>query len=161
VALGSAYALRRGDAATLREIGLDLAELQAMTPRQQRVALLNATLGAASHPDDVALRRAADQFLKLVLTAETVPEPIDLLRDFVALYIHSVGLVEIGKQLTEGVIDQALAVRREREIRDWIRARLRRETFGVEGPIVSYQQFRQTAARLAETAFTILRAGAA
>lgn len=160
VALGSAYALRRGDPAALRELGLDLGELRAMSPRQQRMALLNATIGATSHPDDVALRRAADQFLKVVLTAESEPEPIDLLRDFVAAYINSLGLVELGKELAKGTIDQAVAVQREREIRDWTRVRLRRESFGIEGPVVSFEDFQKTAARLAATAFSILRGGA-
>jgi hypothetical protein len=162
LALGSAYALRRGDAAALGELGLNLGELQAMSPRQQRMALLNATIGAASHPDDVALRRAADEFLKQVLTADTTePEPIGLIRDFVASYIFNVSLVEIAKQLDEGQIDQAEALLREREIRDWTRARLRREDFGIDGPLVSLRDFQQTAARLAATALTILQAGGA
>jgi hypothetical protein len=160
LALGSAYALRRGDAAALRELGLNLGELQAMSPRQQRIALLNATVGAASHPDDVALRRAADQFLKHVLTADAEPEPVELIRDFVASYIHNVGLVEVTRQLDEGEIDQVAALQKEREVRDWTRARLRRENFGIEGPIVSLRDFQQTAARLAATALTILRAEA-
>jgi hypothetical protein len=157
LALGSAYALRRGDANALRQLGLDLGELQAMSPRQQRIALLNATVGAASHPDDVALRRAADEFLKQVLTAASEPEPAELIRDFVASYIFNVGLVEITKQLDEGNIDQVLALEKEREIRDWTRVRLRREDFGIQGAIVSLRDFQQTAARLASTALTILR----
>lgn len=158
LALGSAYALRRGDATALRQLGLDLGELQAMSPRQQRIALLNATVGAASHPDDVALRRAADEFLKQVLTAASEPAPAELIRDFVASYIFNVGLVEITKQLDQGNIDQVVALEKEREIRDWTRVRLRREDFGIQGAIVSLRDFQQTAARLVSTALTILRA---
>lgn len=158
LALGSAYALRQGNAAALRQLGLNLGELQAMSPRQQRIALLNATVGAASHPDDVALRRAADEFLKEILTAASEPEPVDLLRDFVAAYIFNVGLVEISKQLDDGAIDQAVAVQKEGEIRDWTRARLRSEDFGIRAAVVSLQDFQRTAGRLASTALTILRA---
>jgi hypothetical protein len=158
LALGSAYALRRGDATALSQLGLNLGELQAMSPRQQRIALLNATVGAASHPDDVALRRAADEFLKQVLTAASEPEPADMIRDFVASYIFNVGLVEITKQLDDGNIDQTVALEKEREIRDWTRVRLRREDFGIQGAIVSLRDFQQTAGRLAATALMILRA---
>lgn len=157
LALGAAYALRRGDAAALGELGLDLTALEAMSPREQRLALLNATLGDANHPDEFALRRAADEFLKAILTSESVPEPVDLLRDFIARLIHNLGIVELMRQIDDGVVDAPAAAKKEKNIGAWITTRLRRETFKIQGSLVSLSEFQATAARLSATALTILR----
>lgn len=159
LALGAGYALRRGDAAALSELGLDMAALQGMSPREQRLALLNATLGDANHPDEFALRRAADEFLKEILISELVPDPVDLLRDFVAKLIHSLGVVELMRQLDEGAVDAQAAAKKEKRIAAWIKARLRKESFNVEGTLVSLREFQRTAAKLSATALTILRGG--
>jgi hypothetical protein len=159
LALGAGYALRRGDAAALGELGLDLAALEAMSPREQRLALHNATLGDASHPDEFALRRAADEFLKEILTSEPVPDPVELLRDFIAKLIHSLGVVELMRQLDDGAVDAQAAAKKEKRIAAWIKARLRKESFSVEGSLVSLREFQRTAAKLSATALTILRGG--
>jgi len=159
VAIGAAYALRRGDAAALADVGLDLAELQAMSPRAQRMALLDAILGQPDHPDDVAVRRAADEQLRELLTTspDGDPDPLDLLRGFVGKLIHRVAVVELVDQLDRGATDQAAALRKERRIGEWIRARLRRERFGATGALVALADFQRVAARLLATALSILR----
>jgi hypothetical protein len=159
VAIGAAYALRRGDAAALAEVGLNLAELQAMSPRTQRMALLNAILGQPDHPDDVAVRRAADEQLRELLTTspDGDPDPLDLLRGFVGKLIHQVAVVELVDQLDRGAADQTAALRKERRIGEWIRARLRRERFGATGALVALVDFQRVAARLLATSLSILR----
>lgn len=159
VAIGAGYALRRGDAAALGELGLDLAALQAMSPREQRLALLNATLGDANHPDEFALRRAADEFLKEILTGNPVPDPVELLRDFIAKLIHNLGVVELMRQIDGGAVDAQAAAKKEKRIAAWVKARLRKESFSVEGTLVSLREFQRTAANLSATALTILRGG--
>lgn len=157
-ALAAGYALRRGDRAALGELGLDLDQLQVMSPRQQRLALLNATIGDATHPDDVAVRRAADEFLKQILT-ENPPTALDAVRGFVAALILRLGMVELKRQLDSGDIDPATASLKEKTIQDWIQARLRSEDFGLNGAIIAIADFQRTAATLAATALEILRAG--
>jgi hypothetical protein len=159
VAIGAAYALRRGDAAALAEVGLNLAELQAISPRAQRMALLNAILGQPDHPDDVAVRRAADEQLRELLTTspDGEPDPLDLLRGFVGKLIHRVAVVELVDQLDRGAADQTAALRKERRIGEWIRTRLRRERFGATGTLVALADFQRVAARLLATALSILR----
>jgi hypothetical protein len=162
VAIGAAYALRRGDAAALADVGLNLAELQAMSPRAQRMALLDAILGQPNHPDDVAARRAADEQLREILTAApspAAPDPLDLLRGFVAKLIHQVAIVELVGQLDQGAADQTAALRKERRLGEWIRARLPRERFGARGVLVTLADFQRVAARLLATALSILRGG--
>jgi hypothetical protein len=159
VAIGAAYALRRADAAALADVGLNLAELQAMSPRAQRMALLDAILGQPDHPDDVAVRRAADEQLRELLTTspDGDPDPLDLLRGFVSKLIHQVAIVELVDQLDRGAADQTAALRKERRIGEWIRARLRRERFGTTGALVALADFQRVAARLLATALSILR----
>jgi hypothetical protein len=159
VAIGAAYALRRGDAASLAEVGLDLAELRAMSPRAQRMALLNAILGQPDHPDDVAVRRAADEQLREILTTtpDGDPDPLDLLRGFIGKLIYRVAVVELVDQLDRGAADQTSALRKERRIGEWIRARLRGERFGVTGALIALADFQRVAARLLATALSILR----
>jgi hypothetical protein len=128
-----------------------------MTPRQQRDALLNATIGEPGHPDDYALRRAANDFLKQVLTDETT-DALSVLRDFVGAYLNNIALVELMQQLNDGRVDAKEAVNKEREIKAWVIARLRKEQFKAEGGLIQIEQFRQTAARLVQAAVKILRA---
>ncbi len=159
VAIGAAYALRRGDVAALADVGLNLAELQAMSPRAQRMALLDAILGAPNHPDDVAARRAADEQLREILTAPSGadPDPLDLVRGFVGKLIHQVAVVELVDQLDRSAADPAAALRKERRLGEWIRARLARERFGATGALVALADFQRIAARLLATALSILR----
>jgi hypothetical protein len=161
VAIGAAYALRRGDAAALADVGLNLAELQAMSPRAQRMALLDAILGQPNHPDDVAVRRAADEQLREILTSPSGddPDPLDLLRGFVSRLLHQVAVVELVDQLDRGAADPAVALRKERRLGEWIRARLARERFGATGALVALADFQRIAARLLATALSILRSG--
>jgi hypothetical protein len=161
VAIGAAYALRRGDAAALADVGLHLAELQAMSPRAQRMALLDAILGQPNHPDDVAVRRAADEQLREILTSPSGddPDPLDLLRGFLGKLIHQIAVVELVGQLDRGAADPAVALRKERRLGEWIRARLAREQFGAAGALVALADFQRIAARLLATALSILRSG--
>lgn len=94
-AIGGAYALRSGDAAGLRELGLDLGQLSQLSPRLQLAKIIDATIGEAGHPDDYALKRATIEHLKTVLLAETPPPPEVSIRNFVAEWIFQQSLVEL------------------------------------------------------------------
>lgn len=157
LAIGAAYALHTGDREALADVGLSLDELNAMTPREQRLTLLDAVLGDAAHPDDVALRQAADEFLKSVLS-DRPPTPLDAIRRFVAVLIYRLGMVELKRQLKEEGIDSRYAARTEAMIREWIDARLAREDFRVRGRLVRLRDFQRVATRLMKAAISILQA---
>ena len=157
LAIGAAYALKRGDEATLRELGLDLGELRNMSVRQQRLTLLDAILGDAGHPDEVALRQAADEFLKSVLT-DAPPTALDALRRYVGSLIYRVGMIELKGQRLSEQVDAQRCADAEVMLKDWIEQRLGREDFGIRGEIVELSQFQRVAIRLVKAGITILKA---
>lgn len=154
--LAAGYALQGKDQAELAKIGLRLDELQAMRPRQQRLVLLNAIIGDTTHPDDVALRKAADEFLKKILT-DTPPTPLDAIRDFVVFLIVGLSMVEVKSQLDSGAVDIAEAIKKEKSVKEWIIARLSKEDFGLSNITIGIAEFQQITARLMATALEILK----
>ncbi|MBA4023873.1 MAG: hypothetical protein C0482_16060 [Gordonia sp.] len=95
VAAGAAYS--RGDAAALRELGLDLEHLRGLTARERQQLILDEILGAPGHPDDEALRRAAHETLKAQAAdpAMTQDDQIDFL---LGSYVYEQTLVELTSQ---------------------------------------------------------------
>jgi hypothetical protein len=157
-AIGGAYALRAGDAAGLRDLGLDLAELAALPPRTQCARILDAVLGDAGHPDEYALRRATAEHLKNILLAATPPPPEDTVRGFLGEWIFQLGLVELRAQAAAGRLAAQQAVRAERRLRDWLVRRIR----GVRLPRfgrLSVQAFSDIAAKVTAETLRLVRAG--
>jgi hypothetical protein len=93
-AVSAGSALARRDAAALRELGLNLDDLVALSPREQNQRILDELLGAPGHPDDEALRRAALATLKEVAKNPelTQDEQIDHL---LGSYVYEQALVEL------------------------------------------------------------------
>lgn len=157
-AIGGAYALRAGDAAGLRDLGLDLDKLAALPPRTQCAQILDAVLGDAGHPDDYALRRATAEHLKNVLLSTTPPPPEDTIRGFLGEWIFQLGLVELRAQAAAGRLVPQQAARAERRLRDWLVRRIR----GVRLPRfgrLSVQVFSDIAARVTGETLRLVRAG--
>lgn len=160
VALGAGYALRRGDAADLAEVGLDLDELRTLSPIRQRARILDAVLGEGAHPDEYALRKAASRALKEILQAEEPPSELAALEGFVANYIFELALVELKSQLDAGLLDPSQSVAQENRIRRWASKRVKLAKIATEGHL-SISRFKSLAARLTGEALRILRAGRA
>ena len=93
-AVSAGSALARRDAVALRDLGLDLDELVALSPREQNQRILDELLGTPGHPDDEALRRAALATLKAVAQNPelTQDEQIDHL---LGSYVYEQALVEL------------------------------------------------------------------
>jgi hypothetical protein len=157
-AIGGAYALRAGDAAGLRDLGLDLDELAALPPRAQCARILDAVLGDAGHPDDYALRRATAEHLKNILLAATPPTPEDTIRGFLGEWIFQIGLVELRAQAAGGRLAAQQAVRAERRLRDWLVRRIRAVRLPRFGRL-SVQVFSDIAARVTGETLRLVRAG--
>jgi hypothetical protein len=157
-AIGGAYALRAGDTAGLRDLGLDLNELATLPPRTQCARILDAILGDAGHPDDYALRRATAEHLKSVLLAETPPAPEDTIRGFIGEWIFQLSLVELRAQAAAGRLVPQQAARAERRLRGWLSRRVRGVSLPRLGRL-SVQRFADIAARVAAEALRLLRAG--
>lgn len=159
-AIAAAYAVRRGDAAFLADLGIELADLAGLDPLTQTARLLDAVLGEAGHPDERALRKASLEQMKRVLRAEVEPTPLEALRGLVGSYVFELGVIELRAQMKAGSIDVNVARRKEAEIRSYIETRTRQ--LGTDmGPIVTREQFTQVAGRLTTETLRVLRAGSA
>jgi hypothetical protein len=157
-ALAGAYALRNGDAAQLRELGLDFAELSSLPRRTQISRILQAVLGDAGHPDEAALRRATVKHVKDILLAAEPPTPEDSLRGLVAEWIYELGLVELQSQKAGDNLTPEEAVRKQGWLRSWLQRRVR-QILVPDTRRMTVKEFTATAARVTREALRILRAG--
>ncbi|MET8182457.1 hypothetical protein [Streptomyces sp. NPDC005336] len=157
-ALAGAYALRNGDAAQLRELGLDFTELSSLPRRTQISRILQAVLGDAGHPDEAALRRATVKHVKDVLLAAEPPTPEDSLRGLVAEWIYELGLVELQSQKASDNLTPEEAVRKQGWLRSWLQRRVRHISVP-DTRRMTVKEFTATAARVTREALRILRAG--
>ena len=156
-AIGGAYALRSGNREALAEIGLDLDELRGMGPRAQCARILDAVLGEAGHPDEMALRTAAAEQLKAIITMPAPPTEADALRGFIAAFVFQMGLVELRADLAKGLIDSATATRKEGRLRRYLNQRAAALTVPTTGTM-SIAEFSAHADRLIREAIALLRA---
>lgn len=156
-AIGGGYALRSGDRAALEEIGLDLDELRTLGPRAQCARILDAVLGSAGHPDEMALKIAAGEQLKAIVTLPTPPAEADALRGFISAFVFQMGLVELRANLARGVIDAATATRKEGRLRRYLDQRVTMLAVPASGKM-SISDFSAHANRLVGEAIALLRA---
>lgn len=157
VAIGGAFALRARDAGSLAEIGIDLDAIAGLGPRAQCALILDAVLGEGGHPDEAALRVAAVEQLKAIITQEEPPTEREALRGFIAAYVFQLGLVELRSALAAGNLDPASAARKEGRLRRYIDQRVQQLTIPATGRM-RIADFGSLAARLAGETIRILQA---
>jgi hypothetical protein len=153
VAAGSALA--RGDAQTLAELGLNLQQLQDLSPRDQQQAILDEILGAPGHPDDEALRRAAHATLKEIASNPelTQDDQIDYL---LGAYVYEQALVELTSQHANRQLGRDIVTKLERRMKPYIFKKAKHLVTGSSG-YLSASQFVDRAAALVETVFAAMR----
>jgi hypothetical protein len=147
-AIAAAYAYDRGDADSLAGMGLDLAELQAMSLRARTQAILDATMTAVDQPDDVAMRRAARAILKELLGSDKVPDAIDAIKAFLATYIFEIALVEVARTRQESTLSAAQLAAREKRAKDYLRRRVAALPLSLDGASVTPAALADAMARL-------------
>jgi hypothetical protein len=156
LALGAAYALRNRDRAGLAAVGLDLAMLEALPPASRVSRILDAILGPATHPDEQVLREAAVEQVKAIVMAEVPPSISDAIRDFVATYIWKMGMLELRAQYPGGLPAADVLLKRERELKNYIRARIRSVTVPAA---IAAGNLKIEAAKILRDVLRVLRAG--
>ncbi len=125
-AIGAATAYRQRDAAGLLRYGITLEELDALTPRMRCARLLDLVLGEAGHPDEAAVRKAAAQQVKKILSSdESPPSAVESVRDLIGEMTLQIGLVELRDQILANQTTGQDATRKERGLRQWIAAKIR------------------------------------
>lgn len=156
--IGAAYALRNRDAQGLAGYGLSLAELDSLTPRARVSRLVALMIGDDGHPDDRAIRQAATEQVKKIVSGDSEPPTTtEAVKGFVSAYIFQLGLVELKNQITNGTLDGNEAVTREHMLRGWIDAKVRSIDTD-SSPILSANDLHQAAADLAQRAVRVMRA---
>lgn len=147
-AIAAAYAYDQGDADTLAGLGLDLAELQAMSLKQRCQAILDATMAAVDQPDDVAMRRAALAILKDMLGTDAMPAAIDAVKAFLVNYIFEIALVEVARTRQESRLTASELSLREKRARDYLRKRVDALDLSLDGASVAPSALSDAMARL-------------
>jgi hypothetical protein len=158
-AIGAAWALRTGNAGALREVGLDLAELQGLGPRQQCDRILQAMLGSTTHPDEYALRRATAKAVQTMILSATAPDPVETIREFIGNLVMDQSLVELRAQRAGGG-DIADIAAKEGKVRRYVQARVRGIAVPTAGTM-TIAEMRGIAARITQTALRVIAAGPA
>ncbi len=118
------YALRAGDAAALRRLGLDLAVLATLSPRRQAQRILQVLAGPAATIADGEMSRAAASMIIALLEADTAPTPAETVALFATEYVFEVMLTELGSEMRDGTRDGAATITPEQQLHDLIEARV-------------------------------------
>jgi hypothetical protein len=155
-ALGAAYSLRAGDRAGLAQVGLDLEALQALPAAGRVSRILDAILGPATHPDEQVLREAAAEQIKAIVMGDTAPTMADAIRSFVATYVWKMGMLELRAQYPGGLPPAEVLLRRERDIKSYIKARIQSVQVAAT---VTAANLKSEAAKVLRDVLRVLRAG--
>jgi len=156
-ALAAGYALRTRDREALRELNLDLDELEALGGRQRCDRILAAVLGDGNHPDEYALRRAASEQLKAIVMGDQPPTVLEAIQDFISGFVFQLGLLELRAQRKAG-LDAGTVAGIERSLKRWLQSRVRGIRAGLTANI-PVAEIRDAASRVAQEAIRIVRAG--
>lgn len=118
------YALRAGDAAGLRRLGLDLAELITLSPRQQARRILDVLTGAATTIADGEVTKATSTMIIQLLDADTPPTAAETVAVFATEYVYEIVLTELGSEMRDGSRDGGGTLVAEDDLHDVIAARV-------------------------------------
>jgi hypothetical protein len=156
-AVVGASALRIGDRATLAELGLDLHHLDELsTPRAKCTYIVDALLGAPSHPDDVALRAATLRTMVEIQKSKELMSPGQEIEMFLQHLAYEQVLVELTSQRRTDIITP----QRAKEVEDRAKKYLRTSVKALklqQQTRLSVQDFIKSATTLAHKVFTVFR----
>ena len=116
-ALGGAYGVRTGNAATLGELGLNLGELAGLSRYQQAKRILDAAIGPRGDVLESELRITNSEVVLWALMEEVAPAPAELANRWVVEYVWQVWITESGTILQKYMADGNDRVRAEQEMR--------------------------------------------
>lgn len=153
VAAGDAFI--RGDAAALRELGLDLERLRHLSARERQQMILDEILGAPGHPDDEALRRATHETLKAQAADPTMTQD-DQIDFLLASYVYEQTLVELTSQHARRDLSRDAVRKFDERIKPVIFKKAKHMASGV-GRYLSPALFIEKATGLVETVLRVMR----
>lgn len=122
--LSAGLAYQRGDAETLRSLGLDLDELRSLSALKRANAILNAVVGADGGIEETELRKVNGRVLREVLTNSL--DGAAAIRLYIVEYVMQVWASETGEAMRNGTRPASANREAERQLRDALTARARR-----------------------------------
>lgn len=157
-AIAAASAYRDRDPATLAAFGLTLDELDGLSVRQRYNRILEVAIGEAGHPDEHAMRRAALEQVKAVLSVnpDQAPTALEAVRSFIGELTVQIGLVELSDQYLAEKMSPAQAERAEVGLRAWVSAKIKRLDLATYGT-VSTDQLHQVARQMSVDVLRLLQ----
>lgn len=156
-AVSAGAALARGDAAALRDLGLDLAELRTLSPREQHQRILDEILGAPGHPDDEALRRATHATLKAIAAEPDMAQDAQI--DYLlASYVYEQALVELTSQHANRDLSKEAVTKLDSRLKPYIFKKAKHQASGADR-YLSPALFIEKATSLVATVFRVMRGG--
>lgn len=157
-AIAAATAYRDRDASALASFGLTLIELDGLSVRQRYNRILEVAIGEAGHPDELAMRRAALEQVKAVLSTdpEKAPGPLEAVRSFVGEFTIQLGLVELSDQYRTERMTSAQAQQAETGLRSWVAAKVKRLDLAAYGS-VSTERLHQVARQMSVDVLRLLQ----
>ena len=153
VAAGSALA--RGDANSLRELGLDLERLRSLSVREQQQMILDEILGAPGHPDDEALRRATHATLKTLAVDPDLSQD-DQIDFLLGSYVYEQTLVELTSQHARRELSREAVKKFDARVKPYIFKKAKHMASG-RGRYLSPALFIEKATGLVETVLRVMR----
>lgn len=147
--------MARGDAGALRELGLDLEHLRALSPRDQQQLILDQILGAPGHPDDEALRRAAHASLKAMAADPDMSQDAQI-DHLLGSYVYEQALVELTSQHANRELSREAVTKLERRLKPYIFKKAKHAVTGSKR-YLSPALFIEKATSLIETVFNVMR----
>ena len=125
-ALGGGIAVRSGDAAALEQLGLDLTDLESLSPRDQAQRIVDRVFGATSDENEQAFREASTiVLLELLEHPDETPDYQLIICDAASEVVYRRALVEFHDQLFDGKVSNAEVRDLERQLREYIRDLMR------------------------------------
>lgn len=120
--LAAGLALGRGDAGSLRDLGLDLAELRGHSPMKQAQKILNVLVGTGGAVEENELRAANARALRQLLVDGVSGG--DAVRVFVVEYVMQIYSSECGEASRNGTRPGQDSAEVEKQLRSALRARV-------------------------------------
>lgn len=136
-ALAAGLAYQRGDADTLRSLGLDLDELRSLSDLKRINAILNATVGANGGIEDTELRKVNVRVLKSMLKDGL--NGAEAVRLYIVEYVMQVWASETGEAIRNGQHAAGTTAQSERQLRGALTARARRLTIAASSTAIEFR----------------------
>jgi len=158
-AVGGGIAVRTGDAAALEQLGLDLTDLESLSPRDQAQRIIDRVFGASSDENEQAFREASTIILlELLEHPDEIPDYQQIICDAASEVVYRRALVEFHDQLLAGNVSHDHVRELERQLREYIRDLMRAHPdMNRAERLSSPEEYSQAVAEVTAAAVELLR----